>query len=71
MYLIKMRQKFNVLDNYDVPLYEEDKVRQHLDNINCPNKKLKTEFNICISVYSDSFETASTYLSIVISRLFP
>ena len=35
-YVTKMKQTFNVLDNYNVPLYEEDKVGQILDNINCP-----------------------------------
>ena len=34
-YVTKMKQTFNVLENYKVPLYEEDKVRQLLNNINC------------------------------------
>ena len=33
-----MKQKMNVLDHYNVPLYEEDKVRQLLDNINFPKQ---------------------------------
>ena len=35
-YVTKMRQTFNVLYNYNVPLYEEDKARQLLHNINIP-----------------------------------
>ena len=66
-----IKKSFNVLENYNVPLYEEDKVRQILDNINCPNNYLETEVNICISSHSASFDTASTYLSTVVSRLFP
>ena len=54
-YVIKMKQDFNVLDNYNVTLYEEDKVRQLLDNIKSPNNDLKTEVNICISSHSSSF----------------
>ena len=37
-YITKMKQKMNVLDHYNVPLYEEDKVRQLLDNINFPKQ---------------------------------
>ena len=59
----------NVLDNNNVPLYEQDKVRHFLDNINFPNNHLKTEVNTCISSQSDSFTIASTYTSTVISRL--
>ena len=70
-YVTKMKQPFNVLENYIVPLYEEDTVRQILDNINCPNNNMKTEINVCISIHSDSFDIDSTYLSTVISPLFP
>ena len=34
-YVTKTKQKFNMLENYNVPLYDEDKVRKILDNINC------------------------------------
>ena len=54
-YVIKTKKKLNVLDNYNVPLYEKDKVRQLLDNINCPNNDLKTKVIICISIHSDIF----------------
>ena len=64
-----MKQTFNVLDNYNVPLYEEETFRQLLDNINSPNKYLKTEVNICISGHSASFHKDSTYPSTVTSRL--
>ena len=66
-----MKQKINVLENYNFPLYEEDKVRQILDNINFLNNNFKTEVDICRSRHSAIFETASTYLSTVISRLSP
>ena len=70
-YVIKMKQTFNVLENYNVPLFEEDKVSQLLDKINCPNNDLKTEVNICRYSHSDSFDKASTHLSTVLSCLFP
>ena len=70
-YVTKMKQTFNVIENHNVPLYEEDNFRQLLYNINGPNNDLKNEVNICRSSHSASFETASTYLSTVISRHFP
>ena len=70
-YVTNMIQIFNELGDYNVPLYEEYKVRQLLDKINCPNNNLKTGVNIFRSSHSDSFKTASTYLSTVISCLFP
>ena len=33
-YVGRAEQTFKVLDNYNVPLYEEDKFRQLLNNIN-------------------------------------
>ena len=70
-YVTKIKQKFNVLENYNVSLNEDDNVRQLLYNISFPNKYLKTEVNICRSSHSASFKKASTYLSTVISRIFP
>ena len=46
-YITNTKQTFDVLENYNFPLYEEDKVGQLLDNINGPNKNLKNEVNIC------------------------
>ena len=70
-YITNMKQTFNMINNYNAPLYAEDKFRQLLDNINFPNKCFKTEVNICRYIHIDTFETASTYLSTVISRIFP
>ena len=69
-YITQMRQKFNVLDNSNVPLYEEDKIRKLLDHINSPNNYFKTEVNICRSIHSARFNTAFIYLSTVILRLY-
>ena len=65
-----MRKTFSVIEDYNVLLYEEYKVRQLLDKINSLNKDLKTEVNIYISSHSDSFNIDSTYISTVILRLF-
>ena len=70
-YITNMKQTFNVIDDYNVPLYEEDKVRQLLDEINGLNNNLKNEVDICRAIHSSSFKTASTHLSTFISHLFP
>ena len=67
----KMRQTFNVIENYNGLLYKEKKSSQRLDNINFPNNVLKTEVNICRYSHSAILDTTSTYLSTFISRLFP
>ena len=70
-YVTKMKQTLNVLDNYNITLYEDEKVRKLLDNINCPTKYLKTEVNICRSSHIYSFKKSSTYLPTVLSCLLP
>ena len=69
-YVTNTKQKLNVYENYNVPVYEEDKVRQLLENINFPNNYLKTEVNICRYIHSAIFKAVSIYLLTVISRLF-
>ena len=41
-----MKQIFNVIDNNNAPLYEEENIRGIMDNINTQNKYLKTEVKI-------------------------
>ena len=36
-YVTKTKQTFNAIENYNILLYEEDKVRQLLCNINIPS----------------------------------
>ena len=55
-----MKQTYNFLNNCNFPLFEEDKVRQLMDNINSPNNDLKTEVNICRSGHSARSDTDST-----------
>ena len=40
-YVTKMKQTFDVLDNYNSPLHEEDKVGQLLDKIYCPKQRFE------------------------------
>ena len=70
-YVTKMKQTFNVIENYNIPLYEEYKVRQLLNNINSTNNDLKTDVDICIYSHSACSKTAYKYLSTFISCLLP
>ena len=46
-------------------------VEHLLYQIMSPNTDLKTEVNICRSSHSSTFVKESTYLSTVVSRLYP
>ena len=60
-----------MLEKYGVPLYKEQMVEHLLDPIMSPNTELKTEVNICRSSHWSTFFKASTYLSTVVTRLYP
>ena len=64
------KRTFNMLENPNVTLYEEDKVMQILFNINFPKNDFKTNVNIYRSSFSAIFKTASTHLTKVILRNF-
>ena len=70
-YVTKLRGVFNLLEKYDVPLYEEQMVKNLLDHIMSPNTDFKTEVNICRSSHSYTFVKASTYLSTVVAIIYP
>ena len=70
-YVTKLKGVFNVLEKYFVPLYEEQMVNNLLDQIMSPKTELKTEVNICRSSHSSTFFKASTYLSTVVTRIYP
>ena len=60
-----------MLEKYGVPLYKEQMVEHLLDHIMSPNTELKTEVNICRSSHQSTFVKAYTYLSTLVSRLYP
>ena len=59
------------MEKYGVPLYEDQMVEHLINQIMSPKTELKTEVNICRSSHSSTFFKASTYLSIVVARLYP
>lgn len=70
-YINRMKKCFDVLEKYQVPYYEEDKVKHLLDRIQNSHGEVKTQVSICRASYSGSFVQASTYMSREISRIFP
>jgi hypothetical protein len=70
-YVNHMKKCFDVLEKYQVPYYEEDKVKLLLDKIQNNNGEVKTQVSICRASYSTTFVETSTYMSREISRIFP
>ena len=65
-----MKEGFNILEQYNVPVHEENKVKMLLDKIQCSNQELKSEVILCRST-QDNFSDASIYLQTVVTRIFP
>jgi hypothetical protein len=70
-YINRLKKCFDILEKYQVPYYEEDKVKLLLDRIQNNHGEVKTQVSICRANYSRSFVEASTYMSREISRIFP
>ena len=70
-YVTKIKGVFNVLEKYNVPLYEDQVFENLLDQIMSPNIELKTEVNICSSSHLSTFVKSSTYLYTVVSIIYP
>jgi hypothetical protein len=70
-YINRMKKCFDTLEKYQVPYYEEDKVKLLLDKIQNSHGEVKTQVSICRASYSSTFVEASTYMSREISRIFP
>ena len=70
-YVTNLKGFFNVLGKYGVPIYEEQVVDHLLNQIMSPNTELKPEVNICRSSHLSTFLKSPTYLSTVVSRLYP
>ena len=60
-----------MLERYSVLLYEEQMVEHLLEQIMSPNTELKTEVSTCRLSHSYTFVKVSTYLSMVVARLYP
>jgi hypothetical protein len=54
-YINKMKKCFNMLEKYQVPYYEEDKVKLLLDKIQNCHGIVKTQVSICRASYSSTF----------------
>lgn len=70
-YINRMKKCFDILEKYQVPYYEEDKVKLLLDRLQNNHAEVKTHVSICRASYSGTFVEASTYMSREISRIFP
>jgi len=60
---------FQILDKYNKPLYEDEKLRLLFSKCQNNHPDFKQEINICRQQY-DTFAEAVTYMKIVVARLF-
>lgn len=71
-YINRMKRCFDVLEKYQVPYYEEDKVKLLLNKIQSNHEEVKAQVSmICRASYSATFVAASTYMSTEISWIVP
>ena len=70
-YVTKLKGVFNVLDIYGITLYENQMKEHIIDQIMSPNIELNTEVNICMSSHLSTLLKAYTYMSTVVSKLYP
>ena len=69
-FVTKMKEGFNTLEQYGVPVHEENKVKMLMDKIQCSNQELKSEVILCRST-NNNFSDATTYLQTAVTRIFP
>jgi hypothetical protein len=70
-YINCLKKCFDILEKYQVPYHEEDKVKLLLDRIqNTNHGECKTQVSICRANISDLFVQASTYMSRESSHIF-
>ena len=67
--ITKLKGIFNVLEKYDVPIYEEYMVEHLLYQTTPLNTELNTEVNICSFSQLSTLVKASMYLFTVVVRL--
>ena len=70
-YATKLKNCFDILERYKVPMHEEEKVNTLLNRIQTSSQDLKTEISICRNSHNKSFIEAVTFMQTGISRLFP
>ena len=69
-YVTKLLTIFNLLEKYNFPVYEKDKVNYLLNKIQCPDKDFQMTVSICRSSHSNNFIQASTYLQTEVAKIF-
>ena len=69
-YVTKLQHAFNILEQYAIPEFEENKIKLLLDKVTCPNQELKSEVILCRST-QHTFIDAATYMQTAVSCIFP
>ena len=69
-YVTKLQHAFNILEQYAIPEFEENKIKLLLDKVTRPNQELKSEVILCRST-QHTFTDAATYMQTAVSHIFP
>lgn len=69
-FITALQRHFKVLERYNMPMYEHEKVEALFDKCQNSNPEFKLELGICRSQH-DTFIGAITYLKTTIARIFP
>ena len=68
-FVTKLKEGFNTLEQYGVPVHEENKVKMLMEKVQCSNQELKSEVILCRSTHNN-FSNAATYLQTAVTRIF-
>ena len=69
-FITALQKHFKILERYDVPMYEEEKVELLFEKCQNNNPEFKMDVGICRNQCS-TFIDAITYLKTSVSRIFP
>ncbi len=67
----KLKSCFDVLERYNLPKHEEEKVNILLDKIQTSSTELRTAISLCREGHSNTFLEAVTFIQTNVSRMFP
>ena len=69
-FVTKLKEGFNTLEQYGVPVHEENKAKMLMEKVQYSNQELKSEVILCRSKHNN-FSDAATYLQTAVTRIFP
>ena len=69
-FVTKLKEGFDILEKYSVPVHEENKLRMLFEKMQCNNAEFKSEVILCRATHT-VFTDATIYLQTAVTRIFP